>query len=1649
MADSTSEADRKPTNHDTANSNDTCEHNEELGDVINNVNAFIKQRKNTEALEACNKGLHNNVNNDKLLEKKIKVLCHLGQFQEAYDLACDWKVRDPQHPVAQKEVNRLKIVLNALRDQDSEDDSASPTVQGPAQPDVRSSPDGREEGTEAVSPQTRPATNIVLTLPPMPTKNPKSEVKAVSEFVCTFCDIKFTRQDELDTHCRSDLHKKRLTSDEGHGWKFRAPPRGLSSEEYVLCLRFSEIGRCPFGDKCTQAHSEDELNEWKERFKFRKQQLQKARDSQLHGNTYTEQLMERLTNAESPKAVLVHNLDFVKVHVNSDLKVNMTNKKCTNAWTFTITSKICLHSVALLDDVNRSYFYISSISVGPKKTQKYQNLEHQCQEWINQDTANKGHGEYVYRVKVVFKTDLYGTFRQSIVFDFGLEAVMAREMQVESAPVMDTEKLTKDLILTDSSRWTDEKVEITPFEPVSNPYSGTEKSLLSKYTLPRPEKLSMSETIVQTLSKENYRLWMHEMLYLEEMAQLSFVSRFNVKTSLQLVNRFLLMPGALSTAKYAHDGQLFARMLLEDDLSEDSMGGRLILMNSQMALIAPAVTDAEGKLMKTDQVYEALIEGKGKNFIFLRLSARCIRELNLSCDQEFEAQVQFQLNRLSKCEMHSAVDKLPTLDIVFPPKSEPAIPWTPNRQWNRDMDNKLNVKQKEAIVGVVTDLNVKLPPLLIVGPFGTGKTFTMAQAAKQVLQQDDTRILICTHSNSAADLYIREFFHPYVEDNHPEARPLRVLYRQRWVQTVSDIVLDYCLWDKSVGLFRYPGLEDLEKHRIVITTLSTSRYISDLDLPSGFFTHIFIDEAAQALESETLIPLAMAGESTRIVLAGDHMQLSPEVYSDYTRQQGFHSSLLERLYELYPADSACKIMLCENYRSHSAIVDFTSELFYDNKLIASGKLTAHNSHHPLTFYAAKGEEIQHANSTGFYNNSEVYEIVERVDELVKKWPEDWGPIEESGIGVVAPYSDQVIRIRAEMRKKKMFNISVERVLNVQGKQYRVIILSTVRTRHTCRSDTSVEDLMDYGFLSNVKLLNTAITRAQSLVIVVGDPVSLCLVGKCRKVWEYYLEICNKSSSFHGMTWTSLRSQLDGAEMTKTYVLNPLAPEFVPNRLFHNTQSAADAAGQFLQGMPHNMPWQHLSPYHPMTTSYGHSVIQPMYQPPVMPYYPMPMYHPGFFSPMVYRPYIPHRQGSPVSGRSSSPKTVTTRATPMPPANHSMRGRPEHGKASPEGAKQGDHPPSHMKTFYKQPKSRMMVYLPPRMPMSYPPYYHHPMFPHHPYFYIGDEHHPHRMSLHQPPFMPQGPRFAPYGPMLPYGHPSGPQAVERGQSSGPSSGSNSNVSTPTPMEDAEMRSRSEDRSSPSVSGQKIQLMPGVKHVPAHLLNTEGKEVGSKSSTSASPPPEDRREERRSTPLSERPYSPANYGKMADNNKVEKINNRDNFTVVSNKKQARKQLKLKTGFSRQFSDDLPTPTEITDLVRMIEESIEEKKEDEEPLPKNKPGELNGQSRLSSLTKLQLNLNNGQDQSDKGAEPSSAGSQNGEKLSYAGVLRKPPLPPAPVSKNGSSMDTSPLIEPQTPRTPSGFITPGTEMEMDPFGILKSLNIESSPQHHRYPHY
>ncbi len=63
----------------------------------------------------------------------------------------------------------------------------------------------------------------------------------------------------------------------------------------------------------------------------------------------------------------------------------------------------------------------------------------------------------------------------------------------------------------------------------------------------------------------------------------------------------------------------------------------------------------------------------------------------------------------------------------------------------------------------------------------------------------------------------------------------------------------------------------------------------------------------------------------------------------------------------------------------------------------------------------------------------------------------------------------------------------------------------------------------------------------------------------RKLWERFIELCHQNGSLFGITWNHLRAQLDGVELKKTYILNPLAPEFVPNRMRHGV--AGDAGAQ--------------------------------------------------------------------------------------------------------------------------------------------------------------------------------------------------------------------------------------------------------------------------------------------------------------------------------------------------------------------------------------------------------------------------------------------------------------------------------------------------------
>ena len=61
----------------------------------------------------------------------------------------------------------------------------------------------------------------------------------------------------------------------------------------------------------------------------------------------------------------------------------------------------------------------------------------------------------------------------------------------------------------------------------------------------------------------------------------------------------------------------------------------------------------------------------------------------------------------------------------------------------------------------------------------------------------------------------------------------------------------------------------------------------------------------------------------------------------------------------------------------------------------------------------------------------------------------------------------------------------------------------------------------------------------------ADFLKKIFLGKCKRLWERFIDSARRHKSLFGTTWTALRVMLNSCELKKTYVLNPLAPEFVP------------------------------------------------------------------------------------------------------------------------------------------------------------------------------------------------------------------------------------------------------------------------------------------------------------------------------------------------------------------------------------------------------------------------------------------------------------------------------------------------------------------------
>uniref|UniRef100_A0A3B3ZU81 RNA helicase n=1 Tax=Periophthalmus magnuspinnatus TaxID=409849 RepID=A0A3B3ZU81_9GOBI len=415
----------------------------------------------------------------------------------------------------------------------------------------------------------------------------------------------------------------------------------------------------------------------------------------------------------------------------------------------------------------------------------------------------------------------------------------------------------------------------------------------------------------------------------------------------------------------------------------------------------------------------------------------------------------------------------------------------------------LNVPQREAVKRILSG-ECRPTPYILFGPPGTGKTITLIEAILQVCYfLPSSRVLVCTPSNSAADLICIRLHHSGFLDSVSLAR-VNASCRQE--EAIPDVLWSYSRAGED--------LRHASFHRIVVTTCSSAGMFHNIGLQVGHFTHVFLDEAGQATEPEALIPISLVSEKDgQIVLAGDPHQLGPIVKSKMAAAFGLGVSLLERLMAnpLYSRhdwgyNPRLVTKLVYNYRSHEALLMLPSRLFYDGELRVKALHSVVESlcqwkvlpkkGFPLLFHGARGTEMREGNNPSWFNPVEAVQVMLYCCQLAKKL---YKPVNASDIGIIAPYRKQSEKIRMLLRKVGLSDIKVGSVEEFQGQEYLVIILSTVRSNESLPSDDLQSSI---GFLSNPKRFNVAITRSKALLIIVGNPHILIRDPCFRSLLEY-------------------------------------------------------------------------------------------------------------------------------------------------------------------------------------------------------------------------------------------------------------------------------------------------------------------------------------------------------------------------------------------------------------------------------------------------------------------------------------------------------------------------------------------------------------------
>ena len=331
-----------------------------------------------------------------------------------------------------------------------------------------------------------------------------------------------------------------------------------------------------------------------------------------------------------------------------------------------------------------------------------------------------------------------------------------------------------------------------------------------------------------------------------------------------------------------------------------------------------------------------------------------------------------------------------------------------------------------------------------------------------------------------------------------EVRSLDAIERLRKLLRLSEE------WLRALGSPDANFAEFLAKSRTVVAGTLVGIGYRGAGVVQNVFDWVIIDEASRAAPSELAVAM-QAGH--RILLVGDHLQLPP-TFSEEVKEsikQRFSiddgSSLFSSDFErIFDSDYGRRVgtTLLSQYRMAPDIGELVSECFYKGQLETGrgeppeyyGLLPVHLSNQiqwlDTSVLGDRGLEQVSENGKDKSNAIEARVIMELLRQIVES--EDFMTLlegdlkpQEPPIGVICMYSKQrelIDQMKAEATWLGDAGrlIKVDTVDSYQGKENRIIILSTVRNNRKLLP----------GFLRSPNRINVAMSRAMERLFIVGS-----------------------------------------------------------------------------------------------------------------------------------------------------------------------------------------------------------------------------------------------------------------------------------------------------------------------------------------------------------------------------------------------------------------------------------------------------------------------------------------------------------------------------------------------------------------------------------